>query len=185
MQSVITAGITLDYLTTVTLYPPADGWTLNYYLTPVSAAIGSNITFAADVDGTDYRSQVGPDVTAAWAPGAYCWSAKVEKPGAAYLVDSGTLTIRPDPATVAAGTDMRSPARKALAAINDGLASLGSQAHIAEYSINGRSMRFETRGALLAMRSQLEWEVKYEDSNEAMRAGMPNPRQIRVRMARA
>jgi enamine deaminase RidA (YjgF/YER057c/UK114 family) len=142
MQAKLVAGDTLDFLTTVADYPPADGWTLKHRLVP-RAAGDDAITLTASTSGSDYRTQAAPDDTAEWTAGEYAWTSWVEKSGARYSVDSGQVTIAPDPGVMAAGTDTRSQAQKAVEDLKTALATYtASQGHVAEYEIAGRRMRF-------------------------------------------
>lgn len=185
MQSTLIAGDSLDFLTTVNDYPPADGWTLKYRLTPRTGTDPA-ITITASTSGTDYRVQSAPATTAAWVAGEYAWSAWVEKTGARYVVDEGQCTIKPDPETMAAGTDTRTHASKVLAQIETALEGWAtSGGHIAEYEIAGRRMKYADRADVLTMRSTYKAEVWREAAAAAMADGLPNPRQIRVRLARA
>src|SRR5229473_6127102 len=90
MQARLVAGDTLDFLTTVSAYPPADGWTLKHRLIPRSVS-GTVILMTGITSGTDYRTQVGPSTTAAWVVGIYGWTSWVEKAGADQVVDSGGM----------------------------------------------------------------------------------------------
>jgi hypothetical protein len=182
MQEILIVGDTLDFSTVVPGYLSTDGYTLIYRLVP--RVSGTPITLTALADGDNYRVAESPVTTAAWTAGEYTWSAWVEKTGERYSVDSGTVTLKVDPAVVNA-YDGRSPARKALDAINDALGTHGSQAHVLEYTIGNRSMRFKDQSDLLTMRASLAAEVWREEAAVKMAAGLPNPRQIRVRMARA
>ena len=193
MQSLIRAGDTLDFETTVAEYPSTDGWTLKYRLTPTDAG-GTVIEFDAATYGDHYRVQIGPGVTETWGVGIYEWAAWVTPtadPGAEiYTVDAGECKILPDPRLSVAGTDSRSPARIALEACDAALAAYGAAAfsNVAEYTIAGRSQRFRgfrDQGDFLAFRSQLKAEVWRESAAAQMKAGMPNPRAVRVRLARA
>lgn len=181
MQSTLIAGDTLDFLTTVPDYPPADGWTLKFRLVPQVS--GSALTFNASTEGTDYRVSVGPATTAAWAAGDYSWTSYVEKSGARHTVESGLVEIKPDPAVMAAGTDMRSAARKVL----DGLMALYesnsvSQGLVSEYEIAGRRMKFRDTADLISQIGYWRSEVAKEDRAEKLRAGRDTGATLRVMM---
>ena len=182
MRDTLIVGDSLDFTTSVPAYPASDGYTLTYRLIPRTS--GTAITLVATTSGEDYRVTIAPDIAATWTAGEYTWSAWVEKTGERYSVDSGTVTLKVDPAIVSA-YDGRSTARKALDAINLALETYGAQAHISEYTIGNRSMKFKDQADLLTMRASLAAEVWREEAAVKMAAGFPNPRQIRVRMARA
>lgn len=178
MNHTLIVGDTLDFPTSVSGYPASAGYTLTYRLIPLVP--GTPITILAGANGDDYRTQVEAVTTATWAAGQYSWFAEISKALDKFIVDSGVLTLKPNPRTIT-GYDGRSPARKALDAIDAGLATFGANAHIQEYTIANRHMRFSTQAELIAMRSQLKDEVWREEAAAKMAAGMPNPRNIHVR----
>src|SRR5690242_13109102 len=108
----LVAGDTLEFLTTISDYPPADGWTFKIRLRPISGA-ADEIDLTATTSGTDYLIQVAPSITVDWTPGDYSWSSWVEKSGARYTIESGLTAILENPEGDGAN-DTRSPARKIL-----------------------------------------------------------------------
>lgn len=180
------AGDSLDFSTTVADYPATDGWTLRYRLvprfsTPTQAPI--DIT-AATHEVSAYRVQVAASTTAGWAAGAYGWASWVEKVGQRVTLEQGgELTIAPDPAAIAQGTDTRSAAQVALAAIKAlilGKATSGQES----YRINGRELRSYPLADLLALQSRIEADVLRENRAAAVAAGQGNPSRYGVRLVR-
>lgn len=161
-------GDTLDFLTTVEDYPPADGWTLKYRLVP--RVSGTAITITAATEGTDYRVQEAPATTAAWTAGEYTWTSWVEKSGARYTVDQGLVTLKVNPATISA-YDGRSHARKVLDAIDAVIESRATQDQM-EYAINGRSLKRTPIADLIKMRQHYAAEVKREEKAASLAAGV-------------
>lgn len=177
MKSTLIVGDTLDFLTTIEDYPPADGWTLKYRLVPRTS--GTAITITAATEGTDYRVQESPTTTASWTAGEYSWSSWVEKSGARYTVDSGTVTLEVNPATISAH-DARSHARIVLdniQAVIENRATLDQM----EYSIEGRSLKRTPLAELLRMRLDYEAIVKAEDAAAKMAVGINPGRKIQFR----
>jgi hypothetical protein len=184
MERTLFVGDTLDFPTAIPDFPATAGYTLTYRLVPRVSGTPITIISGTDSDGERYRTQVEAVTTATWTAGEYSWWATISKAGDEITVDKGVVTLLPDPRTVAA-YDGRSPARAALDAVNAALSTHGSQAHVLEYTIGNRSMRFKDQADLLTMRAALAAEVWREDAAAKMAAGLPNPRQIRVRTARA
>ena len=187
-QEVIVAGDTLDFLTTVQDYPPTDGWTLKYRLTPRFATpTFAPIVLTATAVGGDYQIQASPATTATWPAGSYTWARWVEKTGARQTLDeSGQLEVRADPAATAQGFDGRSHARKMLAAIIAVLENRASstQRDMVGFTIGSRSQQFDqadTKEKLLELKSQYEWLVFNEDNAAGIARGEPNQRIVRVR----
>lgn len=173
----IIVGDTLDFLTTVADYPPADGWTLKYRLVPRTS--GTAIDITAATSGTDYRVQVAPATTANWTAGEYSWFSWVEQSGARYTVDEGLVTLKANPATSTA-YDARTPARKALDALNAGFETFGTNAHVHEYTIENRSMKYRTFADFMAARDRLVAEVAREENAARTAAGLASKNRLRV-----
>ena len=181
----IYVGDKLDFLSDVDNFPPTDGYTLKFRLVP--RVSGTAITLTATQDTEDeslYRTTVAPAVTALWTAGEFSVFPWVEKSGDRQTLSKETVTILADPSTVAA-YDARSPARKALDAINAVLDTWGTNSHVQEYTIGSRSMRFATKSDALVMRDALKFEVWREEETDRLAAGLPSRRNVYVRSARA
>jgi len=182
------AGDSLDFTTSVASYPATDGWALVYVLVPrFTAPVQAPITLTASTfETSSYRVQVGPSITATWSPGVYSWSSYVTKTGSRVTLEQGSeLTVAPDPATMAAGTDLRSDSAKALANAKAALATYtASNGAVEEYAINGRRMRFRAAADIVALISHLQAEVLREQRTQAVAAGFSNPSRFGVRLQR-
>lgn len=177
----ITAGDTLDFLDTVAGYPAGTGWTLKYRLVPrFTTPTQTPVELTGADEGTDYRVQAGPAVTALWVPGVYTFARWLEKTGARLSLGTGEVEILADPATAVAGYDQRTHPRKALEAIEavlEGRASLDQE----EYTINGRSLKRTPVVELYKMRERYRAEVATEDAAAALAVGAGVGRRFRVR----
>jgi hypothetical protein len=187
--SVIIAGDTLDFPTTVNAFPATDGWTLKYRMLPLLNGLvdptGLPIAFTANVVNNEYRVQVGPSITAGWAARDYKWSGWVEKPGASYTVDEGFATVKPDPRVSTDGTDPRSFARRMVAQLEAALtAATSGSTLILEYEINGRRIRYRDGVAVAGALKDYRAEVWREDNAARMAQGAPNARPLRARFVR-
>jgi hypothetical protein len=190
----LVVGDTLYFEDEAPDFPPTAGWTLKYRLIPqFSTPTQAPITLTATTSGSTYLIQASPATTATWVAGRYSWARWVEKSGARHTFDpdgnanaplAAFLELLPDPTARAQGYDPRSPARKALDAINAVLDTWGTNSHIQEYTIGSRSMRFATKADAVVMRDSIKAEVWREEATAAMASGQPNPRQVRVRMSR-
>jgi hypothetical protein len=178
----ITAGDTLDFLSTVDDYPATDGWTLTHQLIP--RVSGDRQSFDAIAEGSDYRSTVAATTTADWTAGAYSWVAYVTLAGVRHTVQSGMLTIVADPAEADAGYDPRTHARKALDALEAMIEGKATKDQLG-YTINGRELRRMTWPDILTARSQYKAEVRAEEQAERVAAGLPDRRKLYVRLLRA
>lgn len=185
MIDILVSGDTLDFLTPLADYPQSGGWTLKHRLVPrfsTPAQTPIEIT-SSSFDGTSYRTQVAPAVTATWVAGDYSWASWVEKTGARQQVDSGLVTIKPDPATLTQGHDGRSEARQ----VYDGLMALWvahsttGRALTAEYTIAGRSMRFHGTADLLKQLQYWKGQVDSEERAEKLGKGLDSGATLRVR----
>jgi hypothetical protein len=169
-------------------YPASDGWTLKYRLTPqfatpTQAAI--DLTCATDSDGTSYKLQAGPAITANWKAGSYSWARWVEKTGARVTLDvDGQLDVIPDPTASAQGDDRRGHARKMLEQIETALEGFASGSTIKSYTIGTRSFTKADHAEIIALHSRYRWLVANEDARDKIAAGLPNPRNVGVRFVR-
>ena len=154
------AGDSLNFATCVPGYSPADGWALSYRLVPAS---GDDIVLLASAEGGSHRVQASAVTTANWAPGVYSWASWVVKAGEEYTVQTGRLTITPNPRTVTAGWDNRSAWRKAL---DDARAALVAYVPTRRrYKIGEREMEFNSAADVIKHIKFLEGQVLQEDIN--------------------
>ena len=109
----IPAGDSYSELVTLAAYPATSGWVLKQRLTP-QASGGTVINLTATAEGDSHRLAATPATTAAWAAGGYAWVQWVENATDSHTTASGQVTITPDLRQIAAGTDTRSQARRAL-----------------------------------------------------------------------
>jgi hypothetical protein len=179
MQQQLTAGDTLNYSTQVLDYPPSQGWALKLRLAPRGAAVGSGapITLTATASGDVYTVQAAAAITATWAPGAWGWATWVEKAGERYTVAQGQLTVLPDSAALAGGTDTRTHAERTLEAIEAVIEGTAGRAH-QEYEVAGRRLKFTPVSELLVLRDRYRWEVR----NQRAAAGTGAPAKLQVRL---
>lgn len=179
------AGDSLDFATDVAAYPATAGWTLVYTLVPrFTSPAQAVITLTATTYETSrYRVQVTPATTADWEPGAYSWSSHVEQTGQRITLEQGgELTVAPDPATMAAGTDIRSDAEQALAAVTaliKGKATTGQQS----YRINGRQLDSYPLPDLIKLQGKLQRDVNRERAAAGLEPYRSGIQQLRMRVA--
>lgn len=180
----IVAGDTLRFVVNLPEFSPLEGWQLRYRLVPQDAA-QSAVELAADAEGADHVISATAASTTNWAPGGYAWTSWATRGSDSYSVAQGLFTVLPNPRTLAAGHDARTPARKALDAADQALATYGSKAWTQSYSINGRSMSFTSPDKFMAWRSQLRSEVQREEAAAGI-GGPGNHRpKVLVRLGRA
>lgn len=180
-QQTLISGDTLTFLTSLADYPASDSWVLTYRLVPRVVG-GSAITLVGSAEGSDHRITATAAVTGGWVTGDYGWAAYVSKGAERYTVDSGQLTVKPNPATVAVGTDTRSAAEQALA---DARAAYYAWTPTKRsYRIGDREMVFNSAAEILQHVNNLELEVAREVNLAAKAKGLADRRQIYVRMGR-
>ena len=159
-QQTLVVGDSLNFLTSTPDYPASAGWVLVYRLVP-RAAGGSAIQLSATAEGDDHRVAVASATTSNWTPGEYGWASWVERAGEKYTVDSGQITLKPDPRTVAAGVDTRSQGRKALEDLRAALAAWTPLRR--RYRIGDREMEFQSPADIIKLITWWEQQVAAED----------------------
>ena len=142
----IVAGDTAAWGRSEALYPASGGWTLTYYLAKDAT---NPIAIQATASGDDHAVSVPAATTAGWAPGAYRWTARVNKAGEVVTLQTGHLVILADPSTA---SDPRSHAEKALAAITAVLEGRLADP-LAEYEIDGLKATLIPHADLLRLRA--------------------------------
>jgi hypothetical protein len=184
MLEELIAGDTLDFLDSVPEYPPADGWTLKYRLVPrFTTPTQAPIDITASTSGTDYRVQAAAGITVAWTPGAYTWARWVEKAGPIrQSLGAGQIVVKTDPSAAVQGYDGRTHARKMLDQINAAFEAF--QIGVKSYTIGSRQMTKQDIPEMLTLRDRYIAEVANEDSAAKIASGLPNPRNVGVRLTR-
>ena len=184
MKSELVQGTTLNWRVEVAEYPASSGWGLTLALNPVAG--GSNLTVVSIADGDAHLMQTPADVTTTWSAGSYGWQLFAIRGAEQYALDQyrGQLRVVPNLLTAPAGTDTRSADMVALDAIIQRLSGAASNG-VMSYVINGRELRYYSMDELRSFRADYESRVAKEQLKAALDAGRPNPRRVRVRMARA
>lgn len=173
----ILAGDTLDVSVTVPDYPASAGWTLTYSLRGPG-----RIDLVAVADGDDYLVQATAELTAAWLPGQYAYTATVSKDDERYTVSSGSSTVTADLTQVQEGYDPRTVAERALADAEAALAAYNSsRGMVKKYAIGSRSMEFNTASEIMGLISYWRMRVANEQARSSIAQGLGNPRHLKVR----
>jgi hypothetical protein len=166
------AGDSLTWQESLSAYPANDGWALKFRLLwPTGAAV----EFNAPASGADHSISLTAATTATWPAGSAMLVAYVEKGAQRATIASVAVTILPNLVT-ATNIDSRSVAVRslaaALAARESYLAS--GKAHVTEYDIAGRTMKFRSAQDLNDLIEQLQREVSRERATLAiMQGGAP------------
>lgn len=174
----VTAGDTVTWSKSLPNYPASAGWVLAYTLINASA----KIVIESIAEGDAHRVEAAALVTAAWAAGDYTLHGVVSKAGQRFTVFSGAISIRPD-ISAATTLDARSPAKKMLEALEAAYTNYISigQAHVAEYEIAGRRMKFRQAGEIWQQIEKLRREVAAEDRAARIAAGLSGRRRVLIR----
>jgi hypothetical protein len=182
MLTQIIAGETLNYVTDPAEHPsylPADGWELELKLNP--RAGGSVITVAGTPEGDAFLVRATAATTAGWAPGWYGGELWFVRGGEAYRALAGQVQIVPGLRIAPAGTDTRSDAERALAAIEATLSGKAGSA-VQSYQINGRSLSSYSLAELIKLRELYRREVASERRAAGLADGRGSVRRIAVRL---
>ncbi|MDP3138185.1 MAG: hypothetical protein Q8N17_17865 [Burkholderiaceae bacterium] len=181
--TVIRAGDSVAWTRELAEYSAADGWALKYRLL---YATGTAVDITSTAVATLHTVSLTAANTGAYAAGSATLVAYVEKGAGASLeratLESSAITILPNLIT-AATHDGRSANRIALANARAALASYMAkgQAHVAEYDIAGRRMKFRAATEITDLINYYEREVFRETAALAAINGVAAGR-IAVRM---
>lgn len=163
------AGDSASWQESLPAYPANSGWALKFRLLWPS---GAAIAFDATASGADYTVSRSAADTASWPAGSATLVAYVDKGAERITISSVSVTILPNLVT-ATNHDSRSVAVRSLAAaLAAREAYLASgKAHVAEYDIAGRVMKFRSAQDLNDLIEQLQREVARERATLAILQG--------------
>lgn len=173
----IVAGDSLNFTTAGGDYPASAGWSLVYKLIPLTT--GTPITITSAASGDDHLVQVSTTTTAAYTAGQYSWVCYATKSGERQTLQQGQITIQADPSNATA-LDGRSFAAKTIAAIESWMQN--RDPGVAEYTVQGRAMKYWSPADLLKLRNQLQAELRAETAAAALARGENIARRIQFRV---
>ena len=153
----IKAGLTFQHQLNLTAYP-ASNWALTTYLRGPIA-----IDISAASDGNLHLFNIAADKTKNWRAGHYGYSIRAthKESGQVDEIESGALEIIADLALVSESIEVRSHAKKTLAALEaviEGRASLDQE----RYRINNRELYRTPLSELIKLRNLYRNEVSQE-----------------------
>jgi len=142
------AGDSVSWSESLPDHRPADGWSLKYRLLWSTG----NATFNATASGDEHSVSLTSIDTANWSPGSATLVRWVEFSGAKLTLSSEQVTILPN-LSAAEHHDGRTRNKRALDDAEAALAAYlaGGKAHVAEYSIAGRTMKFRSAEDIVAI----------------------------------
>jgi hypothetical protein len=173
------AGDTVEWTKLVDDYTPTDGWTLSYVF--AKGSVQQTVTASDNGDGS-FAVAITAAESTEWDAGVYYWQAKVTLDDAVHTVGTGQITVK-QALSDAATYDGRSVAKVMLENIEAYLID-ANNITAASYSIGGRSLSRWSRSELLAERERLRAEVRAEEGQARVAAGLGNPRRLYVRFDR-
>lgn len=168
------AGDSATITQTATGYPAADGWAMfARLLHPTQTAI--DLTGTPDDAGETWTFSLTATATASWPAGVGSLVWWVSRDTDRITLGQRTVTIQPNLAT-ATQHDGRSNNQRALADAETALAAhmASGRAHVASYSIAGRSMQFRSVDEIRALIDYYRAEVARERAQAcALSGGSP------------
>lgn len=129
-------------------FPASDGWAVALVLQALAGS--APVAVNASDEGDEWLMVLASAASALLAPGDFRYLIAATKDGDRSTIDQGQITILPDPA--AAATDQRSPARRALDAIDAVLESRASSEDMEFTFADGRALKKVPHIDLLALR---------------------------------
>ena len=160
---------------------PASQWTLTYWFKQRGTG-GGNFSKAAVPDGDHFAVTIDATTSATYAAGDWTWTAIVTKGTEAFEVDRDALTILPrydQPVAL----DDRSHARKVLAALEAVIEKKATRDQMS-YAIGGRQLSRMKPEEILMWREKYKGYVADEEAAAKVAAGLPNPKNVGIRLTR-
>ena len=153
----IVAGDSVAFVRELLDYPADEGWTLTYVL------LGNGrtpIQFASTAEGSLHTFTLAPEITAAWNPGAYSWTAIATKgTDQRKAIESNAVEILVDPLNPPVGYDPRPWCVRALEAVEAALEGSLEDA-VKSFEIRGTKLEALTPDTLRRERVRLVNEVR-------------------------
>lgn len=171
----ILAGALVQWKRQFSDYPASAGWALSYTLINATG----KITINGSADGDDHLVSVAAATSGAYTPGTYSWQALISKSSEKYVVDEGTMVIKPNFAALTT-YDARTHVKKVLDAIEaciEGTASKDQE----EYTIGSRSLKRRSMSELLELREKYRGYWNQEQNAEKLKNGLGRKNKILVR----
>lgn len=176
----ITAGDSLAVSVDGGDYTSAAGWAATLRLVPRGS--GSVISISGVADGAAWTFSANSAATAAYTAGEYSAAVYATKAGDRHTLDTGTITVRPDPAAITAGTDTRTQAEIALAAAKAALAAWSPVTK--SFTIGDVSKTFNSPAEIVTLIGYWETQVARERAAASLASGRFSPGKIYVRTSR-
>lgn len=151
----IGAGLTFDFLLTLTAYPAPD-WDVTAHLRGPSS-----INLTSDAEGSQHRFHATAAATSGWAAGAYWYTLRATDGTDVVEVENGQVEILPDLVNQTGPYDGRTQAQIALEAIEAVLANRATMDQ-ERYRINNRELYRTSIEDLLKLRAHYRREVQQE-----------------------
>ena len=159
--SSITAGNSASWLLTFSDYPASAGGAITFYLLNATHAID----FTTSASGDSHLVDLSAAATALYTAGDYKYTALISDGTDRYTVDTGNITILPDPSTLTT-YDGRTHAEITLAYV-DAVIEGKATKDVLRYTIGGRELWKNSWKELLELRSYYRAEVASEQAKAA------------------
>lgn len=160
MPASLIAGDSLRLAIPAGDYSQANGWAVSLVLQALAG--GTPVTVAGTASGNDWAVLLSATTSAAMAAGAWRYAIVATKTAERATLDSGELRVLPDPA--APNADQRSPARRALDAIDAVIESRASSEDMKFTFADGRALEKVPHAELLSLRQHYARIVARETS---------------------
>ncbi len=174
---VIAAGDNVVFWRQFADYSPTE-WTLKYVLRNQ----GDIIKFDATNDGGMFKVDISSATTATWKPGKYLCGAYVTKSGEQHQVRTAfpNMIVGPNLAVNPNGAPTISFAAQALAKIEATILALTGRT-VDSASVNGSAYTLANISDLFLLRERFKSEVRREEEQERLNAGLGAGNKIGVR----
>jgi hypothetical protein len=155
----IVAGDTTRWSDSLPAYPASAGWVLKHRLAPLGT--GAPVDVVATPDGDDFTTTLAASVTGGMGVGQWTLASWVENGAEVFTIATRVVDVKRNPRDMGAGTDGRSPARRAL---DDARAAFYAfDPTRRRYKIGEREFEFHNTGEILLKIRELENIVRAED----------------------
>ena len=158
-------------------FPIADSWVLSYAL--VNSSAQETIT-CTDNGDNHHLATVTAATSANWTAGTYKWQSYITLSSERYLVDEGSLIVRPNFAALSSGYDDRSHWKITLDNVEAVIQNRATKDQ-SSYTISGRQLAKMPMSDLIMLYNKAKSAVAAEEAAERIANGLGTPNKIKLR----
>ena len=178
----IMAGASLSFPASTPGYAAADGYSglIEFRRTDAGFDLASSSS-----SGATHTFTANPTTTTAYVAGVYAWQLSAVKSGEKWVIESGTVEVKPNFGSASSGVDARNHVQKVLDAVEAAIERRADKTQQEVEVPGGESgvvkIKFLPITELVKVRDMYRRELRSLEAGAALAAGRGSPRTVLVR----